>query len=224
MPVVYQKCGADVVAKAKAVMKQFHPDLVKVEAKVTYLFAIAEKNEHGEPLSPAVTLGGYPCLAKVKVIGLKERADGRADAEVVIDQDAWDGMTDQQQDALLDHELHHLDPKRDPETGDFVSDDIGRPKFNMRRHDHQFGWFDVVARRHGDASFEVKQAKQFADACGQLYFGWKAPPAQSVESLPAKTPKGGIESITLSSGGNSVTLTAEHAKKINKAMKSAVGA
>lgn len=39
------------------------------------------------------------------------------------------------------------------------------------------GWFDEVARRHGDASSEVQQAQKFIDETGQLYFGgseWKA--------------------------------------------------
>ena len=30
----------------------------------------------------------------------------------------------------------------------------------VRKHDHQFGWFDCVARRHGAHSIEVQQAQQ----------------------------------------------------------------
>lgn len=56
-----------------------------------------------------------------------------------------------------------------------ILDDAGRPKLRLRHHDRSFGWFDEVAKRHGDESHEVRQAKQFADEAGQLYFagrGW----------------------------------------------------
>lgn len=63
--------------------------------------------------------------------------------------------------------------------------DLGRPVLKIRLHDQQHGWFDEIARRHGDASIEVQQAKAFADSSGQTYFGWAAPPAGSVEAGPA---------------------------------------
>lgn len=62
-------------------------------------------------------------------------------------------------------------------------DDLGRPVLKIRLHDQQHGWFDEIARRHGDASIEVQQAKAFADSSGQTYFGWAAPPAGSVEAM-----------------------------------------
>lgn len=183
MGIIYEKCDREVTDRARKVMEQYHGELTEVGVRVTYLFAIAPKDQHGEPLAQAVTVGGYPCAAKTKIIGLKDRADGRADAEIIIDADQWDAMSDSQRDALLDHELYHLEVKRDKETNMPLRDDLGRPKLGMRKHDHQFGWFDEIARRHGDASFEVQQAKAFADEQGQTYFGWASPPDRDVESM-----------------------------------------
>lgn len=183
MGVNYEKCGPDVIERVKKIIQQYHPDLAEVEVRLTLLFASAPKDDAGQPMRAAVTVGGYPSAAKTKIIGLKDRADGRADAEIIIDADQWDAMSDSQRDALLDHELYHLEVKRDKETNMPLSDDLGRPKLGMRKHDHQFGWFDEIARRHGDASFEVQQAKAFADEQGQTYFGWASPPDRDVESM-----------------------------------------
>jgi hypothetical protein len=50
-------------------------------------------------------------------------------------------------------------------------DDVGLPVIRMRPHDHDFGWFDVIAKRHGSAAVEVCQASVFAgEELRQLYF------------------------------------------------------
>src|SRR5262245_55896661 len=103
MPISYEKCPDDVAAVGRRMIRQYHADLKELEVRVTYIFAKAPKDGHGQPLAPAVTVGGYPCYAKVKVIPLIQRADGRADAEVVIDEDAWEDLNDPQREALIDH-------------------------------------------------------------------------------------------------------------------------
>jgi len=181
MPVVYEKAGVDVMKLARSVMKQYHRELVEVELKVSVLMATAPKDEHGKPLAQAVKLHGVPCAAVARIIPYKDRVAGREDAEIVIDADQWETASDPKREALLDHELHHFEVQRD-EEGNPKSDDAGRPKLKMRHHDHDFGWFDVIARRHGVASYEVEQARAFADENGQLYFGWKKPPMGGVEN------------------------------------------
>src|SRR5690606_5222802 len=129
-------------------------------------------------------VNGYPAAAMVKINSYRDRVEGKADATIFIDADEWEGLDDPRREALIDHELQHLEVKRDPDTGAPLSDDAGRPKLKIRKHDHQYGWFDVIAERHGDASYEVRQAKAFADRHGQTYFGWAKPPDRGVESLP----------------------------------------
>lgn len=149
-----------------ALMKRFHPDLELVQLRVDLLFASTDAED-----AHAVTLGGYPCLAVVKIVGPKERAKGLGDAEIVIDRDAYEAMSDAQRDALLDHELYHLEIVRD-KLGRPKRDDYQRPKLKMRKHDFQFGWFAEIARRHQENAIEVQQARAFAVEQAQTFFGF----------------------------------------------------
>jgi hypothetical protein len=54
--------------------------------------------------------------------------------------------------------------------GEVARDDIGRPLIKLRKHDYEFGWFNIIAARHGIASAEVQQATRIADEMGQYYF------------------------------------------------------
>jgi hypothetical protein len=121
--------------------------------------------------------GGYWAAATMRITPLKDRALGIADAQIVIDRACWAKYSARQRNALVDHELTHLTRKIDKETGEMVTDALDRPKLILRKHDHQFGWFDEVAQRHGEASIEVQQARRLVEISGQLYFDFSAPPA-----------------------------------------------
>lgn len=177
MATFYEKCNSDVMELGARIMRAYQPELIEYDVRITYLFASSSTDR------PAVSVGGYPCYAKVKIVPLVQRADGRADAEIVIDKLAWESADDVQREAMLAHELWHLDLHRKDGTPQF--DDAGRPKLKMRKHDVQHGWFHAIADRYGDSSVEVLQAKQFADKHGQLYFGWSAPPDRHIESAVA---------------------------------------
>lgn len=104
-------------------------------------------------------------MGKIKVMSLKDRAAGRADAELLLDGDRWPTFADEEQAAIIDHELTHLELC----IGDdgLRRDDLDRPKLRVRKHDHQFGWFDAVARRHGEDSIEWQQYAQFTNTTYQ---------------------------------------------------------
>jgi hypothetical protein len=166
MSVCYEQAGDDVCAMAAAVMADYHPELRmpdKSWVRLCVLFAFrGGDDEDGEP---AVKLHGYPCAAVVSVIPLKQRVDKRADAEIVIDRERWDDMTDAQRRALLDHEIEHIELQVD-ENGLLKTDDVGRPKLRLKLHDWQRGGFRAVARRHGADAPEVVAARHFAEDFG----------------------------------------------------------
>lgn len=157
----YSKASEDVIHRVARLREKYYPELEGVT--ITCLFVFSDENEQ------VLTHQGYPALATVKKTSTRDRAAGLADAIIVVDRYAYSTMTGRQSDALLDHELYHLEPVLD-ETGTVAADAIGRPKLTMRLHDRQYGWFDKIAERHGDASIEVSQAKLLADTSGQLYF------------------------------------------------------
>lgn len=151
-------------ARIVALLKKYHPELSMVKPHIDVLFATSTGD------SPAVSHGGYPAYAVVRVVNLKDRAKNNGDAEIVIDQVAFEKMTEQQQDALLDHELEHLEVKLD-EGGTVKFDACKRPCLGIKKHDRQFGWFDAIAQRHGVHSIEIMQARELATGvAGQLYF------------------------------------------------------
>lgn len=147
-----------------AIIKKYHPDLDNVGIKVD-LISVAN-DEEGEP---ALTHQGYSAAAVVKIIGPKDRAIGRGDAEIVIDEETYNSMKDESRDALIDHELYHLQVVRN-KKGFPKKDCCGRPKLTMRLHDRQMGWFDEIASRHGSASLECQQATRLFLGGKQIYF------------------------------------------------------
>ncbi len=159
----YDRCNDEVTDRAARMIALYHPDLRVGEVTFDLLFVSTD----GE--GPALSHGGYAAYAVVRVISSKDRAAGRADAEIVIDRDKYHGMTPERRDALIDHELEHVMVMK-TKDGDFDTDDQHRPKLKLRKHDYQFGWFESIARRHRDNSIEVAQAESMWDACAQTLF------------------------------------------------------
>lgn len=165
MPTTYQRADETVERVRDRMLEKYHGELVQLAVNVDLLMAY-------NPDGDAVSHGGYPAQAKVKIIGLKDRAAGRGDAEIIIDDSNWQSLSPGERDALMDHELEHLSLKRNAKTNAPERDDLNRPKLKMVKHDHQLGWFNTVADRHGESSAEVRQAKALMKQDGQLYFAF----------------------------------------------------
>jgi hypothetical protein len=161
-----KRAKQDVLDLVEDIKERYHGALVAAEVTVDVLMAHPGEND-----DHAVKLHGYPCAAVVKITPYQQRVMGVADAIITIDAATWHGLSDAEREALIDHELHHLEVQRDKE-GAVKSDDQGRPKLRMRLHDVQAGWFLDVVRRHKESSLEIKQARQVWDEFGQLLFPW----------------------------------------------------
>jgi hypothetical protein len=167
---IYHKCGQSVRDLANDVLCQFdtHRPLLDCKLSIDLVFAYAKADKDGVKQGPAITKNGVPALGVTRVVSLKDRALGRGDAEVCLDGDWWNTASEEQQKALLDHELHHISVKIDKRG--LVRDDLGRPVLQMRKHDYEFGWFKVVAERQGAASVERRQAALMMDESGQAFW------------------------------------------------------
>lgn len=135
-------------------MLAFHPALVKWKVKVDLVCVHDPAKED----VPVLSHHGVPALAVVSVRPVKLRAQGLGDAEILIDLRRWEDMEPEKRDAVIDHELQHLEVVLDKQNNVKV-DAAGRPRLRIRKHDYSFGWFEVIARRHGPASVEVQQAR-----------------------------------------------------------------
>ncbi len=166
----YQKCDASVSKMAAELLKEYETHVITLNGKVAidFVFAYGDRDESGLIISPALKLHGNRALGICRKIGLKDRALGRGDAEIALDGDWWATALEEEQRALLDHELHHIAVKVDKRG--IVTDDLGRPVIGMRMHDVQVGFFDVIAERHGKHSQERIQARQIFETRGQFYW------------------------------------------------------
>lgn len=169
----YRKADSDALALIKELIGDNHPELVEAGVKVGARFAYAPRDDNtGEPKGPALKHHGYEAAAIVKIVSQKDRVMGFPDAVIDIDGLAWEqDWSDERKRAVLDHELTHLEVKRDDE-GNIQLDDCHRPKLKMRLHDWQLGGFESIAQRHKEQAIEVEAARAMADKYGQLLFPW----------------------------------------------------
>lgn len=169
MASVYSKAPETIAEQAKPLLEKNHFELFNHDLKVDFIFSNSTVDDGGVPTGPAVSHNGYACLAVARILGTKDRVMGRGDCEIVIDADRWPHLSKPEQDAVLDHELTHFEIAKD-KYGAPKLDDIHRPKLKLQKHDHQFGWFDSIARRHGLAAPEVRQFQELCyDESGQYF-------------------------------------------------------
>jgi hypothetical protein len=159
----YQKAPAEIRKQVTAVMKAYHGQLRDAEVMVDVLLARPSVDANGDPTGPAIRVHGYAAAAFIRVLSYKDRVIRSFDAEMTLDADRWETSSDAEQTAIIDHELTHLELVTG-DGGTVLRDDAERPKLRCRKHDRHFGWFDLVARRHGEDSLEVKQAREMLDS------------------------------------------------------------
>jgi hypothetical protein len=162
----FKRCDSSVEKMAKALISEFETNypLEANEVRIDYLFAYGDRDEvSGELITDALKKGGMKCLGITRKLSLKDRSKGLGDAEICLDGDYWAEASDAEKRSLLDHELHHL-------AATAKRDDLGRPIIKLRLHDVEFGWFAVVAARHGDYSQERMQARRLMDKFGQFFW------------------------------------------------------
>jgi hypothetical protein len=166
----------DMAAGVRLMLTTHHPRLAEAAVRVGICVGY-------NPDGDAITHGGYPAAATMKVVKLKDRVTKGYDAELSVDERVWRDLTDAQRLALLDHELSHIDTIDVPEkqlkelraeSADAVSwktDDIGRPKLRSVPGDWMAGdGFTQVVARHGLDAIEyrnIAHAKASADQARQ---------------------------------------------------------
>jgi len=174
---IYTPAGPEVLALGMQVIAECYPNLLELSSRkskrlpplvIDYTMVLGARDKEGNPKGPALKLHGVAALAIIRVVPQNFRARGLGDAEIQIDQDWWTDNGDPERMALLDHELCHLAPWKDADN-QWVRDDTGRIQLKLKNHDHDYGWFDEVAKRRGKFAAEVRQARRWFDEFGQIY-------------------------------------------------------
>ena len=173
MSITYWKADVAIEAVVSTVIAKWHQDLQKAEVKIGIIMCSSDKEE-----VPALKHGGYPALATIKIVPLKDRISKNYDAEMMIDARFWADSTEERRVALVDHELCHVRLK-EPSKGQenvktigelsIVYDDINRPLIRTVPGDWNIGdGFEEVVKRHGLVAHEVTSVKCIGDRLNYL--------------------------------------------------------
>lgn len=171
---IYHNADEVVTERITRLIEDHHPHLLEAGVDVRALMAFPKPKEFA-----AVKLHGYKAAAIVKKVALKERVQGLGDALIIIDAVLWDRLTEKQRNALIDHELMHLQVKTDS-SGKVLRDEAGRPKLEMQLHDWQLGGFAEISARYGDDALEIEAVRIASDKYGQLFWNFERNPIGSV--------------------------------------------
>ena len=164
MGLSYSECPSEIIMRVKRMVQDGYPELAEADVTMHLLWAVNDKGA-------AIKHHGWPSKALIRINNLRDRVAGLSDVILLIDERGWQEWSEEQQTAILDHELFHLEVKHDKE-GAIKFDDANRPKLRLKPHDWQMGGFNVIAERHGTASPEFEAMHEIARQWKQLDLPW----------------------------------------------------
>lgn len=156
------------------------------DVNIVVLSAHASRDEDDEPRGEALARNGRPILGTIRISSLEDRAEGMADARVLLNGDRWGQLSAAMQRSVIDTCLTQIEVRQ--KDGAPLRDDLGRPKLQQRKWDFELVGFHDVAARNGASSVEVHNFKVLFDEHGQTYLPLLAPDERPVNYL-AVTPK-----------------------------------
>lgn len=155
-------------------MMKYHGDFCDAKLDVQVMFAKAARNDAGEIEANPIVIAGFNREAKTKIISHEDRVASKGkigDVRITIDEDAWEGLSAGERDALMDQQLSSIELKFDSEKV-VKRDNFGRPMLKKVRPDDCIMLYHGVQERHKDNSPEHREMKAWVDKHGQAYFGW----------------------------------------------------
>ena len=140
-------------------MEEFHEELVDVELTFTVLMAVAVDREGALKNEPTLMSRGHRVAARVRKTNGAQRAAGMTDVVFEVDAQLYEGLTDAERVALVDHELEHVELVLDEDEHVRLGVDL-RPVLRVKPHDAEIGVFYGVVERHGAAALDFQMAEE----------------------------------------------------------------
>lgn len=168
MPSTFKQKDEEQARALRRLLATAHKRLREAGVTVELIAAFGAVDREGNLTTPAITDRERQVPGQCKITKLVHRVAGLPDVLILVDGDKWEEWTEEEQIAVVDHQLTHIEIVLDGIKP--ALDSHGRPKLKNRPHDHSHGWFDEVAERNGEHSQEVQQARRVVEECEQLYF------------------------------------------------------
>lgn len=169
MATTFAPAADDIVDQINAIWAERFPETRNIDPcpSLAVLMAVSDKDH-----KPALKHHGWPAAAIISIVPPEQRADGCADLRLKIDQAKWFRMTERQQEALIAHELLHvqveLEGSQSVNPPIVKTDDYGRPKVKLRPHDWEVGGFTAIVDWYGDDAIEKQIVTSINERLSQM--------------------------------------------------------
>jgi hypothetical protein len=165
MPTIYTPATDDVIEFVTAVWLDKFPETYGLDPRPTLSILMAASDKADKP---ALKHHGYPAAAIIGITSPEERVSGGTDLRLRIDSLAWSRMDERRREALIAHELLHVQVETVPGTPDLPrTDDYGRPKIKLRLHDWEVGGFSQIVDWYGDDAVEKRVVNEINERLSQ---------------------------------------------------------
>lgn len=152
------------------IIHAYHPWIAENQVDIACIFV--SKYDQEDNLIPCLKHHGAWAAAVVRLMRPAEQVFRNHSAEIVVDMCTWEGLSVEGKRAVLDHELTHILPAKNPKDGSLIKLDNGKLRLKMKADDFSLTGFIEIARRHGKAALEVqaiaKAHKALQDAVHQF--------------------------------------------------------
>jgi hypothetical protein len=228
MSKTYKRAGVKVETMSANILAKYHRQLhdVGIRADIVLVNAGADKLGMAKP---ALKVHGRTCAATVTITKVLQRILNVADVIIQIDEQIWKAVDAATQRSILDHEFEHVQLDYD-KKGNVQIDAADRPLLKIKPHDADFGIFQSIVKRHGDAAIDTQHIKSlFESPAGQEVFSFYkklkkskgkggTPPSPRPQGKPAAPP----DDLPLNGDSKEVIKAAKHILKTKRASTASV--
>jgi hypothetical protein len=166
MATIYTPATDDVIELVNAVWLDKFPDTYNLDPRPTLSVLMANSDKDDKP---ALKHHGYQAAAIISITSPEERVDGGTDLRLKIDAMNWAHMNERRREALIAHELLHIQVATVPgQDTTPMTDDYGRPKVKLRLHDWEVGGFSLIVDWYGDDAIEKQIVNDINERLSQM--------------------------------------------------------
>jgi hypothetical protein len=166
---IYEPAPAEVTELITLALTQWHVELHETGVKIGA--TMVAKFDADEALVPCLKHHGNWAAATIHIVRPSQRHRVDFDAEIFFDKARWEAYTQEQRQAVVDHELNHVVLVKDRQDVTVMTDH--GPKIKLKPDDFAPTGFYEIINRHGAAAVEYQSIvailTRIAEHCPAIY-------------------------------------------------------